>query len=208
MPRIIEQTPEINPRLQVNEGEDGGFLSTALKVGAVIAGLAASIGSFIVAGPVAGLVVTLASSVGLLFLFRSCSGAHNHYRAPNDIQEVHIPWYQRVFYSVPAMGSGYRQPSGPHVPVGQGHAPRPWYDVFSYLPSGVRDSHVPVGRGHGAPGHPHGNGPTQTPPPSGPGGHVPVGRGHAGRGGGHGPTQTPPPSGPGGHVPVGRGHRN
>jgi len=197
MPRYIEQTPDVNPRLQVNEGEDGGFLSTALKVAAVIASLVASIGSFVIVGPIAGLVVTLACSFGLLFLFRSCSDAHNHYRAPNDIQEFHIPWYQRVFYRVPLV-SGPCFPSGPHVPVGRGHeapnvpvghghipdhSPRPWYDVFSYFPSGVRDSHVPVGGGHGNPrrnpnGHPPGHGPTQTPPPSGPGGHVPVGRGH------------------------------
>ncbi|MBS0604240.1 MAG: hypothetical protein JSS60_04290 [Verrucomicrobia bacterium] len=223
MPRPVEQNSAVDTRLMANEGESS-CLSTALKAAAVVAGLIASIASFIAGGPIVGLVVSVACGAGLLMLFSSCcGGSHNHSRSPTDPVPVYIPWYQRAFSFIPTGWGSHAAANGPHVPVGRGHqaphvpvghghipdpSPRPWYDFSSYIPDGIRymdnGGHVPVGGGHGRGGH------VQVGGGHGRGGHVGVGRGHGPTGGnphGHGPTQVPPPSGPTGHVPVGRGHR-
>ena len=208
-PRYPEQASaptECSMRLQARQGDGDSCWSTALKVAAVIAGITASIGSFVFLGPIGGLVVTLlVGGAGALYFSNCCkSSAHDH------AHDVAIPWYQRMFSYFPAGHS--IGGNGPHVRVGGGHidpapAPRPWYQQwFPFYPSGPRrmddnQPHVPVGRGHGNGGNGAGHVPR-----GGPGvPHVPVGRGHGPGGPGHGHGH--PPVGPGiPHVPVGRGH--
>jgi hypothetical protein len=200
-PRFIEQNAEIDPRLQVNAG-DSSCWTTALKVAAVIAGLAASIGSFAFLGPIAGIVTTVVCGAGLLLLFTDCCRSSHNHQHNNAIVPV-LPWYQRVFTYIP-FGTNYMH-HGHHEQVGN----RNGNVGGSHQQVGHRDPNV--GPGHQQVGH--------RDPNVGPG-HQQVGRRDPNVGPGHqqvgqrDPNNLPiplhpplQPSGPGGHERVGgRGH--
>lgn len=194
LPHTVEQNQNIERRTQAHQ--DG--CSTTLKVTAVFASFILSIGALVLGGPVTGLVVALICGVGLLALFNSYNpfngirfmhhyvppgASHNHPgrgQVPPGGQNPYVPGHVVV-------GAGHfppAQPPGAHVGVGQGH----------FQPGQPPGAHVGVGQGHLQPGQP----PRAAAPIPGQG-NVGVGRGHN-----HGPTQAPPPGGPGGHVPVGR----
>ncbi len=166
-PQYVGPSPIADPRLQTNEGEGNNCWTTAMKVIAVIAGVIASIASFIFSGPLVGLVTTLALGAGALLIFNSCCGSSHN---------------QRVLSFIPT-GGVYTAPHAPapHVPVGQGH-------ISSPVPSGGHPyaPHVLVGGGHNQPPHAgsippahHGHGgSTSVPPPTGLGGRVIPGAGH------------------------------
>ena len=215
--RALEQNQiENNPRLLAHAGEDSGFMSTAAKTGTVFAAIIASIGGFMILGPLAGIVITLISAIGTMWYLNSGDDPHAHTQYPNGANlNISPPWYQQIFQTfvpppaqTPHGHQHHHLPTQQHIPVGGGHIPpapqTPWYQRFlSFIPprtlmmNGTSDNHVPVGRGHQGQGHvPVGRGhnlpPTQTVPPQ--------------QGRGHGATQPPPPSGASGHVGVGRGH--
>lgn len=185
-PHVPTVTQNLNNdlRLQVNEGDN--CCTTALKVVAVFAGLAAAIGSVVLFGPVAAVVcATVLVGAGLIYLFTKCcpttpNHQHTHYAEPV------IPWYQRFYNWIPA-GNNYMN-GQQHERVGAGrNDPHRGHGNYG---------HEPVGRGQNDPHRGHGNY-----------GHEPVGAGHGRPHGGHHLQPPLRPSGPGGHEPVGnRGH--
>jgi hypothetical protein len=222
--RYVGNSPDVaDLRLQTNAGEGDSCWLTALKVAGVIAAIAASAGSFVFLGPIAGVALTAVLGVAGFLIYNSCGGnAHSH--TSSNAQLAPIPWHQRIFSYFPSWGGSPGPVRGrdPHVPVGQGHQPpvnRGWYSWLPFLPDNLRymnSDHVPVGRGHG-PGGRGGGGPANHEHEhvggrgrGGPGGHEHVGGGrpprdpHGHGPGGHG--RGGPPSGASGHTPVGRGH--
>ncbi len=137
-----------NPRHLACDG-NSGCLGTALKVAGIATCIIANIASFVLFGPIGGLITlvfTVPTTLGLLNSLLGISGPHVH-RNP-----VYIPWYQRVYSWIPSFSwPTFSFPrGGGHVLVGGWHA------------------HVPVGGWHAGPGAHVSVG----------GGHVPPSRGH------------------------------
>jgi hypothetical protein len=207
------------------KANDESCLSTAIKVLVVAGGLLTSAGSFLVLGPLAGLVVTLICGITGTWLLNSCNAdPHSTHRHPASPRFPITPFYQ-PFFPVVTPYSSPPPPAQHYVSVGNQHVEPPppsfWQRLFSpiHFTAPRATSHVPRGYAPG-PYVPVGHG-QRTPPPvvrhqggPSPGPYVPVGRG--------GPItppvihqsrvppvyvpvgQTPPPNSPRGHVPVGR----
>lgn len=131
----------IDPRLQTHEGGENNWCVTAMKTAAVIATIIVAIGSFVLLGPLVGLVVTLVIGLPALLIFNSSRGhSHAHGGAP------WFPFYPT--YHVPVgrgdvlVGGGHARHYPPHDHAhGRGH-PGP---TRVPPPSGPY-GHVPIGR--------------------------------------------------------------
>jgi len=188
-----------------NEPQSENWCITAIKAAAVALCAMGAIASFVLVGPIAGMLMGATAGAGLLLLFNSCCSAERHHsRSSNQdlAGRVHEPprrWYDG-FLNIFG-GRRNMQGDGRNIVVGGGHmrgAPLPEANrggPFVELPDGphVRrgGGHMDMPRGgfHSAPPGMPGDGP------------------HVGRGGGHMggmPAGRPPVDGP--HVGRGEGH--
>lgn len=194
-----------DPRLLVHEDPTSECLDTALKVAALAACLFVTVATFATFGPVAGLIISIATVPLMVTLFNSLIAGQRGAAVHINSSPVYVPWHQRVISWIPDISWQ------PMFSPGRGNAPAGGNPT--HVPTGrATDTHVRVGRGHDTPAPSR----TPSPPPTQWGSPAPTGT-HVRKGGGHDtpvPSRnpSPPPTQWGGsaptgtHLRVGEGH--